>query len=153
MDYAHVTAGSIDIGPGPLPRQWQDGDILRTGLAVWPAAELLAMNWRPVTGAPPVFDPITQILSAPSFTVGPSEITASWTVIDLDAAEVEINQDGETARTIAGRLSGGELFAITTLMEATKAIYFKLRAIDPAWDLTAETKRKAQKLFDATNPP
>ena len=122
-------------------------------MAVWPSAELLAKNWRPVTGAPPAFDPITQILSAPSFAVGPSEITASWTVTDLDAAQVEINQDGEAARTIAGRLSGGELFAITTLMEASKAIYLKLRAIDPAWDLTAETKRKAQKLFDAINPP
>ena len=92
MDYGHVTAGVIDIGPGPLPRQWQDGDILYTGLGIWPPDELLAKDWRPVIGIPPAFDPITEILSAPTFTVETTEINASWTVIALDAAAIEVNR-------------------------------------------------------------
>ena len=152
MDYGHITGGAIDIGPGPLPRQWQDGDILHTGLAVWPADELLAKNWRPVVGTPPAVDPITQVLSAPTFTVAPTEIAVSWTVIALNAATIEVNQDNQTASEIAARLSGRTEFAITTLKEVIKEMYQKHRVDDPTWDLSAEAKRKAQKLIDATTP-
>ncbi len=100
----------------------------------------------------PSFDPITEELTGPVHTVFIDKVTSVWTMVALDAAAIQINQDNQAAGAISGRLGGRELFATTTLMEAVKEMYQELRTLDPGWDLTPETKRKAQKLIDATTP-
>jgi len=148
--FAHVTNDVIDIGPTALPQQWRSTDeILYTGLKLWTLDELLAKDWRPVVDVPPVFDPITQELGVPVYTVAPAEITGVWPVLALSVAQVEINQDAQASNVIIENLNRGFDFTSTTLMEMVQEIYVKLRAIDPTWDLTAETKRKAQRLSDA----
>jgi len=148
--FAHVTDDVIDIGPVVLPQQWRSADeILYTGLKLWTLDELLAKDWRPVVDVPPVFDPITQELGLPVYTVAPAEITGVWPVLALSTAQVEINQDDQASSVITRNLNSRHEFAITTLMEMVQQIYVKLRAIDSDWDLTAETKRKAQRLSDA----
>lgn len=103
----------------------------------------------PVIDEPPPFDPATERRDDLGFIVSMDKVTANWTVTPLTAIEIEKNQDDQAAGVIAERLDGRDLFAITTLMEAMKEMYLELRVLDPGWDLTPETKRKAQKLINA----
>ena len=84
----------------------------------------------------------------------PNQVEIDQVVIDfaVDPAVIEQKQDDQTASEIAGRLEGRVEFAITTLMAVIKELYLEARANNPAFDLTAEIKRKAQKLIDATQP-
>lgn len=106
----------------------------------------------PVEETRPSFDPITEGLMGPVHTVFIDKVTSVWTVDMLSADIIQINQDNQAAEVISARLVEGTSFAITTLMEVAKEMYAKHRADDPGWDLSAETKRKAQKLIAATTP-
>lgn len=60
-DYVHHTAGTIDVGPGPLPRAWGNA----SGLYRANAAGLRARGWLPVEYENAAYDPAYQSRTGP----------------------------------------------------------------------------------------
>lgn len=52
-------------------------------------------GWRslPVNGDQPAYDPASQIISGPTYTVNASDVTRSWAVRSMTAAELDATKD------------------------------------------------------------
>lgn len=105
MLHAHVTSGAIDFGPALLPSQWREPDTgtLFTGLRHWPLSELKAKGWLPVSEINAAFDPALQVRTGPTLKVRTSRVTATYSVRDKTAAEIDQEKGAEAVHELDGR--------------------------------------------------
>ena len=82
MRHACVRGGVIVAPPQALPSSWRDpGDrTTYTALHRWPAGDLAALGWLPVTENQPAFDPATQRLVEGAARVENGTPVVDWSV-------------------------------------------------------------------------
>ncbi len=108
--YAHVKDGAVTRGPEPLPSQWRDPvtailRVFRTrdGAIAWSKAALKRLGWLPVNEVNAAFDPALQIRTGPTLKVGADAVTATYTVRDKTAAEIDQEKEAEAVLELDGR--------------------------------------------------
>lgn len=82
--HIHETAGVVDYGPGPLPRNWRHV----SGLDGLSDEERLPLGWHRCPGEPPTYDPAWQTRSGPVAVPDGDGWRAEWTVEDRPVEEV-----------------------------------------------------------------
>ncbi len=112
MDYAHVTAGVIDILPTRRPVVWKDDSGSYTGLNNADDAFLLNIGWYPVVQLDPPFDPATEVYEdqdVSQMVIGATEITWTRAVRALTQQELDdiANQQAIAARKNIPRQGDG----------------------------------------------
>ena len=85
MLYVHVSAGAVDHGPAPLPRDWRHV----SSLDALSDEELAPLGWHPCPGAAPAWDPAWQTRSGPVAVPDGDGWRAEWTVEDRPLDEVK----------------------------------------------------------------
>lgn len=83
--HIHETAGVVDYGPGPLPRNWRNV----SGLDGLSDEERIPLGWHLCTGEQPAYDPAWQTISGPVAVLDEGVWRLEWTVGERSLAEVQ----------------------------------------------------------------
>ena len=96
--WVHITDGTIDYGPAPLPRDWRHVSSLN-GLS---DAELAPLGWHPCPGEAPTYDSSWQNISGPTAVEDEEGWYAEWIITDRPLEDVQTEKLKEI-REEAGR--------------------------------------------------
>jgi hypothetical protein len=103
MEHCRIEAGAIIEGPMPLPLSWQAADGTTHGnMRDRPAAELIALGWRPVQDINAAYDAATQKRAGPVLAVLTDRVTRTWTVTNKTAQELSDEKDAEAVGAVDG---------------------------------------------------
>ncbi len=91
-------------------------------------------KWLPyVEGARPAYDPASEVIEGPAYTVGASEVTGAWTKRSLTAGEISDRKDG--------RISAIDMLQFQVSFD----IENRVRALEAKTPITATQYRAALK--------
>lgn len=136
MNFYKADENGYPIWFDTLPTKWNN----ISNFDKLPANELLSHGFYPVTAVIPSYDKMYQTLSGPVISIGESNVTATWEVVDVPFRTVketalrkirsETNEYIVTRyptytqinSLVAGRMSNEEITAMNTFIDACRTV-------------------------------